>query len=213
MLLCALGALLWSSAGCAPEAGCLTESGERCLPASPCQGLAWTCADQALTLEVLEGAEGRPAGLNALGTTGDVLLGNAEVSVVIDAYPDPPVVGSLSRVADLAVKRERGSKVKHLKVIVALDETLDFMKPGMTTRAEVLIESVPDVISVPLEAIFGEADERYVYERGLSGWSRQSVTLGQANDTHVIISEGLDDGDEVALIDPESREAGVADGS
>ena len=134
------------------------------------------------------------------------------VSVVIDAYPDPPFEGTISRIADLAVQRERNSKVKHLKVTVKLGETSDVMKPGMTVRSEVLIDRVPDVISVPLEGIFNDEGDRYVLIRGLRGWNRQDVVLGKSNDTHAIIESGLSVGDEVALIDPEAGPAQVSDG-
>ena len=133
------------------------------------------------------------------------------VSVIIDAYPDPPFEGTISRIADLAVKRERGSKVKHLKVTIEMENASDFMKPGMTVRAEVLIERVEDVLSVPLEGVFSDGDSRYVLTRGLGGWSQQTVTLGKANDTHVIITEGLSDGDVVALVDPEAGAAPVSE--
>lgn len=131
------------------------------------------------------------------------------VSVVIDAYPDPPFNGEIERIADLAVRRERGSKVKHLKVTVSLEETSEFMKPGMTVRTEVLINRVEDVHCVPLESVFSDQEQQYVLSQALGGWRRQDVSLGQANDTHVIILEGVSDGDVIAMIDPDA-EAGSA---
>ncbi len=134
------------------------------------------------------------------------------VSVVIDAYPDPAHAGVVKRVADLAVQRDRESKVKYLKVMIALDETVSVMKPGMTVRGEVLLETVPDVLSVPLEAVFYEEGEPYVYTQGLRGFGRTGVTLGTRNDTHVVITEGLEDDAVVALVDPEAAAAGESPG-
>jgi len=133
------------------------------------------------------------------------------VAIVIDAYPDPPFEGTISRIADLAVQRERGSEVKHLKVSIALAETSDIMKPGMTVRSEVLIEKLPEVLSVPLEGIFSDGEEQYVFTRGLGDWKRTTVTTGKSNDTHIIIESGLKVGDVLSLIDPSVGAAPVAE--
>ncbi len=126
------------------------------------------------------------------------------VTVVIDAFPDPPLPGSVTRVADLAVEKDRNSDVKHLEVTVSLGQTEEFMKPGMTVRAEVLLETVPDVLSIPLEAVFtDEAGAHTVQVQDGRGWRRQGVELGAANDTHVVITTGLVEGQVVALLDPE----------
>ena len=135
------------------------------------------------------------------------------VNVVIDAFPDPTHAGTISRVANLAVKRDRNSAIKHLKVMVSLEETTEDMKPGMTTRVEVLIETIPDVIAIPQEAIFYTDSEPFLYQRSLGGWRQQPVTLGTRNDTHVVITDGLDAGDVVALTDPETFETGESGGA
>ncbi|MDG1482518.1 MAG: efflux RND transporter periplasmic adaptor subunit [Myxococcota bacterium] len=135
------------------------------------------------------------------------------VSVVIDAYPDPPFEARIRKIADLAVQRERGSEVKHLKVSIAMAETSGFMKPGMTVRSEVLITKLPGVMSVPLEGIFSGDDEQYVFTRGLGDWKRTTVTTGPSNDTHIIIESGLAVGDVLALVDPDVGAGAVAERS
>lgn len=130
------------------------------------------------------------------------------VSVVIDAHPEPPHAGKVVKVADLAVRRERNKKVKHLKVKVSLDETTSKMKPGMTVRAEVLTDHADDVLYVPLEAVFHGADTTYCWVSSFRGFTKTEVELGIANDTHVVIESGLQNGDTVALVDPERFEAG-----
>lgn len=124
------------------------------------------------------------------------------VTVVVDAHPDAKHPGKVAKVADLAVQRKPEATVKHLEVTIALDETTSVMKPGMTVRAEVLVAHHDDVLAVPQEAVFHKGDESYVFRRGLAGFARTPVTLGATNDTHVIVTSGLDDGDVVALADP-----------
>lgn len=129
------------------------------------------------------------------------------VKVIIDAFPDPERSGTVTRVADLAVERERNSDVKHLEVTVSLGETDPVMKPGMTVRSEVLLETVPDVLSVPLEGVFVDNEGvSTVRVRDGEGWRRQVVELGSSNDTHVVITSGLVEGQTVALIEPSQLE-------
>jgi len=134
-----------------------------------------------------------------------------DASVIIDAHPEPAHEATIHKLAELAVKRRPDSKVKHLKVTVSLKQATEVMKPGMTTRVEVRIDSIPDVLFIPQEAVYHDEDVAFVYERGLTGWKRTTVELGRTNDTHVIINSGLEDGATVALSDPELREAGKRD--
>lgn len=125
-----------------------------------------------------------------------------KVSVIVDAIPEPAWPGVVERVADLAVQRKEESTVKHVKVIVGLDRTDAALKPGMTVRAEVLVDEVPDALTVPREAVFYEGPLAYVWRDGLAGWDRAAVKLGATNDSHVVVVEGLETGDRVALADP-----------
>lgn len=134
------------------------------------------------------------------------------VNVVVDARPDAPLLGTVERVSDLAVKRNEASEVKHLEVTIALPPTDAALKPGMTVRAEIRVADVPDVLLVPREAVFYDGAEAIVYRSGLSGWKRVPVELGRTNDSHVVVTAGLDAGDRVALVDPASLESGERPG-
>ncbi len=130
------------------------------------------------------------------------------VSIVIDAHPDDKHPGNVSKVADLAIRRDRNKKVKHLRVEVALDETTTTMKPGMTVRAEVLTDHLDDALFIPLEAVFHDEDSTFCWVSGFRGYTKTEVEVGIANDTHVVIESGIDPGDVVALVDPEKFDAG-----
>jgi len=131
------------------------------------------------------------------------------VSIVIDAHPDPAWDATITRVADLAVRRNGESAFKHVKVEADMPDRGEVMKPGMTVRTEILIERVPDALSVPQEAVFTDAEGQFVQRKGLTGWNRAPVELGTRNDTHVVVEAGLEEGDVVALMDPDGFEAGT----
>jgi multidrug efflux pump subunit AcrA (membrane-fusion protein) len=80
----------------------------------------------------------------------------------------------------------------------------------MTVRAELLLEHLDDVISVPIEAIGRRDEDTWVWTSTFRGWRKQPVELGIENDTHVVILSGLEEGAEVALVDPERFSRGEA---
>jgi RND family efflux transporter MFP subunit len=124
------------------------------------------------------------------------------VNVVVDARPDAPLHGKVERVSDLAVQREEDSAVKHLEVHISLASTEPTLKPGMTVRAEIEVERLSDVLTMPREAVFYEGAEAFAWRQVLGRWTRAPVTLGKTNDTHVVLLSGLEAGDRVALVDP-----------
>lgn len=138
---------------------------------------------------------------------GKVAVGQP-VSIVIDAHPDPAWQAEVSKVADLAVKRDGSDVVKHVKIEASLAETAETMKPGMTVRAEILVDHLDEALSIPQEAVFVQGERTYVYREAFRGFDDIDVTLGIRNDTHVVVESGLEAGDVVALVDPERFEAG-----
>jgi HlyD family secretion protein len=133
-----------------------------------------------------------------------------KVKVIVDARPEAPLIGTVERVSDLAVKRTEESAVKHLQVSVALEGVDPSLKPGMTVRAEIEVDRLPDVLSVPREAVVHDGATAAVWKDGLTGWTRTSVELGRANDSHVVVTTGLAEGDTVALTDPEAGAAATS---
>ncbi len=84
----ALGAASSLATGC-PKVGCLAGDDPGCVVPSPCTELAFDCDDDALVLRVITPGDDVPGGVDALGSVGDVLLGNSKVTAVINALDAP----------------------------------------------------------------------------------------------------------------------------
>jgi len=125
--------------------------------------------------------------------------------VELEAFPGQVMEGEVVEVADLAVPQGE-DEIKFLDIEVTLSGETGDLLPGMSSRVELVLESTPEAVWVPIEAVFRDGDEAYVFREGLTGWSRTEVTLGRANDTHVMV-EGLEAGGRVALVDPSATEA------
>ncbi len=136
-----------------------------------------------------------------------------KVDIRLDAIPGPIYTGSVTDIGTLAHRKEHGSQINVFDVEVTIDTTDERLKPGMSAKADIIIDVYEDVLSVPLEAVFERDDTTVVYTQG---GKKIPVALGARNDNGVIITSGLVEGDRIALIDPtrepeevgeESREA------
>ncbi len=125
-----------------------------------------------------------------------------QASVTLDAYPDTTFTGRVVEIALLARSKSKEAKVKVFDVVVKLDGHDEKLMPGMTISCQLLVERIPNALSVPLPAVFEQNGKPIVYRRTGRRFEAHSVTLGEENGTHVVVESGLSDGDEVALANP-----------
>ena len=125
-----------------------------------------------------------------------------EALIRIDAFPDKTFKGKVERVASMATKKDWDAKIKTFEAIVSLDEMDERMRPGMTCQVDIIIQRIPDVVSVPIEAIFEREGKTVVYVMGSRSAKQREVELGKRSTTHIIVTEGLDQGERIALRDP-----------
>ncbi len=136
-------------------------------------------------------------------------------TVRVDALPGDSWTGKVEKKANLAKTKRQGSEVKYFDVEVGLDLTDEAMKPGMTTKVDLLIEKLEGVLTVPREAVVLLAGKPTVYRARGGDPDPVEVVVGPRNSTHVVIEEGLDEGDEIFLGPPggTKTDGGIGDES
>lgn len=128
--------------------------------------------------------------------------------ITLDAYSDTSFTGKITEIATLAHNKSREEKVKVFDVVVLLDGQDDRLLPGLTISCGIIIDELDSVLTVPNAAIFEKEGQSTVYRQKGGAFEQLSVTLGEENDTHVIVQKGLNEGDVIALSDPTtSKEA------
>ena len=142
------------------------------------------------------------------------LISNQRVAVVLEAHPELTLEGRVESVSDMAVSRS-ALPGKHLRAIIRLASPDPVLRPGMSVRAEIEVERLTDVLSVPRAALFEHLGEPCVMRLDAGRWSPVAVQPGTTNDTHVVVHGALEPGDRVALVHPDTladpqptREAG-----
>lgn len=129
-----------------------------------------------------------------------------EVVVKLDAIPDQVYTGKITEKSTLARKKDHESKINVFDIEVVIDNADDKLKPGMSAAAEIIVERLDSLLSVPLEAVFEKEGRTIVYTKGKD---EIEVELGRKNDMSIEIVSGLEPGDEICLLDPTLEEQGL----
>ena len=129
-------------------------------------------------------------------------------SLVVDAQRNIPLTGTVKTVGTLANSEGWRQTVKEYLVEIAIDNlpTGAGLKPGMTAQVKIHVNTVPDALLVPVQAVTEFEGKTVCYVKKGRGTERREVEVGEANDQHIQVLIGLTDGDEVAL-DARSRAA------
>jgi multidrug efflux pump subunit AcrA (membrane-fusion protein) len=123
--------------------------------------------------------------------------------IKVDAFADQVLTGTVLDVAPLPDPTNFfSSDIKVYATKVSIDKGLSGLRPGMTAQVEILVTELPNVLSVPVQAVLEYDNKDHIAVKSLSGhngFEWREVTLGISNDKLVEIKKGLSAGDVVAL--------------
>jgi hypothetical protein len=78
------------------------------------------------------------------------------------------------------------------------------MRPGMTSNMLITAESLDDVLWIPSQALYESDGKTFVYMRTPKGFMPHDVTLLNRSESQAVV-KGLDDGDVVAMSNPDQQ--------
>jgi hypothetical protein len=129
------------------------------------------------------------------------VVAGQKVTITFDSDPTKRLTGKVTSVANVGEERPNSdAKVFEVRIDIAESDTT--LRPGMTTANAIETAALKDVLSVPLEAVTSEENVPFVFVRGARGVVKQEVATGEMNDTHIVITAGLDEGAVVLLVPP-----------
>jgi len=128
------------------------------------------------------------------------------VLVTVDARKGETFTGKITEIASVATSNNWSDETnKSFKVEVTLDAYSGELRPGVTAKAEIEVETLPDVLFVPIHAIVAEGGKHMAFVVADSGPSEREVKIGKNNAHSVQVLEGLSEGEDVLLYDPRSE--------
>jgi HlyD family secretion protein len=90
-----------------------------------------------------------------------------------------------------------GNIVKY-DTIIQLPSVED-LKPGMSAEVEIVIARHEDVLTIPVSTVLETTEGDFCWIETAGGPQRRALRLGDSNDVHIIVEDGLQEGDEVVL--------------
>ncbi len=126
------------------------------------------------------------------------------VVLTLDADPAKKLTGKVTSVANVGEQRpNQDAKVFEVKIAVEQSDTT--LRPGMTTGNVIETLKLPNVLSVPLEAVTSEEGVPVVFKVNGGSTVKQEVMPGAMNDEAVVIEHGITESDRVLLTPPANR--------
>jgi HlyD family secretion protein len=130
-----------------------------------------------------------------------------EVKLTVDALPGRTFEGRVTRISPASLPREPQTGIVRFAVEITVADAPAELRPGMTASAEIMCESVEDVLWVPNSALFEKEEEEGKFwvtvvtgeEEGERTTEDRDVTFGLSNKSRTEIVSGLEEGEEVEL--------------
>ena len=124
------------------------------------------------------------------------------VKYSFDAMPDNQGWGRIAKMASVGQARTEGSQVKTFEIEVSVDSLSAPAEPGLSARCHIYVKRIPDVIVVPTVGIFERDSLKVVYVQKERKYEERAVALGIGSPKMTIITDGLSEGEKIALIKP-----------
>lgn len=141
--------------------------------------------------------------LHVLETEAVGITEGQSTQVIIDAYPDRPLSGTISHVSATASPIARDIPVKFFTVTVALDDAdPQWIKPESRVSAVIAIDRIDNTIFIPNQAVFSDASGDWVLVREGGDLVRREIQLGLRGANRSQILSGLEEDVEIALFPP-----------
>jgi HlyD family secretion protein len=135
---------------------------------------------------------------------GRIAVGN-DVRVRIDALPELSIETKITSISPLAELGVEWPLTRHFRAYAALPNPDPRLRPGMNGGMDIVIQRIPNAISIPSKAVFTRAGKPIVYSANRGKYTPVDVQLLARNPDEVAVS-GISEDASVALVDPEKKE-------
>lgn len=160
----------------------------------------------------IQASEHMEIAANVLETEVSNMMSGQTVNVILDTDPLRIYEGRLKSVAESSRSSVSSTDLNYLEALSARSFAAVFeivadgapVYPGVTSKIIIPGKSTDDVLSVPRHALNQKAGEMFVYVRSDGGWKPRTVRVQYLTESRAVI-EGVEEGMEVALGDPEKE--------
>jgi RND family efflux transporter MFP subunit len=137
-----------------------------------------------------------------------------KVRITADAVPDRKLEGEVTQVGMLPDSENAwlNPDMKVYRTTIKITGEHDWIRPGMTAKAEILVNHLDDVVYVPMQAVNPLEDKKVCYIVDGSKPQQRDVEVGEFNEAFIEIKTGIQEGERVCLRTPAAEEGQGAEG-
>jgi HlyD family secretion protein len=170
------------------------KAGERAWPGTPLAELP-DAASMRIVARVDETERGRLASTQA-------------ATLQLDAISDRQFAGKVERIGTIATPDfSAGWPIpRNFDLEIGIEQPDPRLKPGMTVQITVIVGRVSDAITIPAQASFLKSGQTVAYVWNGSAFQERPIQIERRSRDRILVSDGLKQGDMVALKDPTGKE-------
>lgn len=127
-----------------------------------------------------------------------------DVRIGVDPFPEKVYEGKLAAISPLVEQSYDWPPTRSFRAIGSFQEHDPRLRPGMNGRVDIIIQRIPDAISIPAAALFTRHGQPTVYVEQGAGWSPREVQVVARNPDEVAI-KGIAGGTKIALTEPDAQ--------
>lgn len=132
-----------------------------------------------------------------------------DVRMQVDPFPEKTFPGKLIAISPLVEQTFDWPPSRNFRAVGGFGEKDNRLRPGMNGRLDIIIQRIPNAISIPANALFNRMGRPTVYVDGKDGWTPKEVEVLARNPDEVAI-KGVEAGTRISLVEPDAQGKGDA---
>lgn len=127
------------------------------------------------------------------------------VKISVDAEPDKALTGEVDNVGVLPDSENRrfNPDQKVYKTSIKIAGVHDWLKPGMAAEGRIIIRIIPDIVMIPVQAVFNHKNVTFCCIKSGSNIETRVIQIDDYNNRFAAIKNGVEEGEVVLLQKPE----------
>src|SRR5580704_6327049 len=136
------------------------------------------------------------------------LAANQPVTVQLNSIPDRQFTGHVAQIGAIAsMDFSSGWPITRNFILeIVLDQTDARFKPGLSGQVTVIVDRVPNAVTIPTQAMFQKSGQNVAYVWRGSQFEERPIEIGRRSGDKIMVAKGVGPGEQVALRDPTSKE-------
>jgi RND family efflux transporter MFP subunit len=136
-------------------------------------------------------------------------LSEAQAATVqLDAVADRQFTGKIERIGTIATMDfTAGWPIpRNFTLDITVNEKDGRLRPGMTAQITVIVQRIPNAISIPVQASFLKSGRTVAYVWNGAAFEEREIQVERRSRDRALVARGLKAGDVIALKDPSVKE-------